>query len=75
MNNCDTRQRPRPDGCHKRWRGSGEKTFAAGRAPTSASGWHPEKENHMNGIWIFIAILVVWVILQTYVLPKMGIST
>jgi hypothetical protein len=29
----------------------------------------------MNGIWIFIAILVVWVILQTYVLPKMGIST
>jgi hypothetical protein len=29
----------------------------------------------MNGIWIFIAILVVWVILQAYVLPKMGIST
>jgi hypothetical protein len=29
----------------------------------------------MNGIWIFIGILVVWVILQVYVLPRMGIST
>ena len=29
----------------------------------------------MNGVWIFIAILVVWVVLQAYVLPKMGIST
>jgi hypothetical protein len=29
----------------------------------------------MNGIWIFIGILVVWVILQAYVLPRMGIST
>jgi hypothetical protein len=29
----------------------------------------------MNGLWIFIGILVVWVILQAYVLPRMGIST
>jgi hypothetical protein len=29
----------------------------------------------MNGIWIFIGILVVWVVLQAYVLPRMGIST
>jgi len=28
----------------------------------------------MNGIWIFIGILVVWVVLQAYVLPRMGIS-
>ncbi len=29
----------------------------------------------MNGILIFIGILVVWVVLQAYVLPRMGIST
>ncbi len=29
----------------------------------------------MNGIWIFIGILVVWVVLQAYILPRMGIST
>lgn len=54
---------------------SGKRPFSPERMPSADSGWHLNKENHMNGIWIFIGILVVWVILQAYVLPRMGIST
>jgi hypothetical protein len=54
---------------------AGKRRFSSGRMPSANAGWHPKKENNMNGIWIFIGILVVWVILQAYVLPRMGIST
>jgi hypothetical protein len=54
---------------------AGKRRFSSGRMPSADFDWHPKKESHMNGIWIFIGILVVWVILQAYVLPRMGIST
>jgi hypothetical protein len=27
------------------------------------------------GIWFFVVIIAIWVLLQAYVLPKFGIST
>jgi len=35
----------------------------------------PAKGNMMSGIWIFLLIIGVWILLQTYILPKFGIST
>ena len=33
-----------------------------------------EKKNEMSILW-FLVIIVVWVLLQAYILPKLGIST
>ena len=33
-----------------------------------------EKGNHMS-IWVLLLIVVGWVVLQAYILPKFGIST
>ncbi len=35
----------------------------------------PKKEGNNMSIWIILAVIAVWVLLQAYVLPKMGIST
>ena len=35
----------------------------------------PAKGNKMSGIWIFLLIIGVWILLQAYILPKFGIST
>jgi hypothetical protein len=29
----------------------------------------------MKEIWILLAVVGVWILLQTYILPKLGIST
>lgn len=29
----------------------------------------------MNEGWIFLLIIAIWVVLQRYILPKLGIST
>ena len=34
-----------------------------------------ERGNGMSGIWVFLVIIVLWFILQAYILPKFGIST
>ncbi len=36
---------------------------------------NPKKEGKDMSIWIILAVVVVWVLLQAYILPKMGIST
>lgn len=42
--------------------------------------WTSSTETHMKGltmkeILILLAVVGVWVVLQTYILPKLGIST
>jgi flagellar basal body-associated protein FliL len=34
-----------------------------------------KKEGKDMSIWIILAVIAVWVLLQAYILPKMGIST
>ncbi|MCP4665484.1 MAG: hypothetical protein GY849_03880 [Deltaproteobacteria bacterium] len=34
-----------------------------------------ERGSSMRGIWVFLAIIVLWFLLQAYILPKFGIST
>ena len=34
-----------------------------------------QKKGKQMGIWWFIIILGIWVLLQAYILPKLGIST
>lgn len=34
-----------------------------------------QKKGKDMSIWIILGVIVVWVLLQAYILPKMGIST
>ncbi|EFK07669.1 conserved hypothetical protein [delta proteobacterium NaphS2] len=34
-----------------------------------------KKEGKDMSIWIILAVIALWVLLQAYILPKMGIST
>jgi flagellar basal body-associated protein FliL len=34
-----------------------------------------QKKGKDMSIWIILAVIAVWVLLQGYILPKMGIST
>ena len=29
----------------------------------------------MEGLWIFLAVAVVWYLIQAHILPKLGVST
>jgi hypothetical protein len=29
----------------------------------------------MKGLWIFLAVAVLWYVVQAYILPKLGVST
>jgi cell division protein FtsB len=35
----------------------------------------PKREIRMKEIWIFLAVVVLWFIIQAYILPKLGVST
>jgi hypothetical protein len=35
----------------------------------------PEGAERLNSILLFLAVIGVWILLQTYILPKMGVST
>ena len=34
-----------------------------------------KREGKDMSIWIILAVIALWVLLQAYILPKMGIST
>jgi hypothetical protein len=34
-----------------------------------------ERENSMSGVWMLLAVVAVWVLLQAVILPRLGIST
>jgi hypothetical protein len=34
-----------------------------------------QKEGKQMSIWWFVLILGIWILLQAYILPKLGIST
>jgi len=34
-----------------------------------------EREGKEMGIWIILAVIALWVLLQAYILPKMGVTT
>jgi hypothetical protein len=36
---------------------------------------YQQEENHMENIWLLLLIIVGWVVLNRWVLPKLGIST
>ncbi|MDY6880176.1 MAG: hypothetical protein SV686_08025 [Thermodesulfobacteriota bacterium] len=31
--------------------------------------------DQMSGVWVIILIVLAWIVLQAYILPKFGIST
>ncbi|MDH3851847.1 MAG: hypothetical protein OEV25_06045 [Deltaproteobacteria bacterium] len=36
---------------------------------------YKREENNMDNIWLLLLIIVGWVVLNRWVLPKLGIST
>ncbi|MBW2009965.1 MAG: hypothetical protein JRJ16_18460 [Deltaproteobacteria bacterium] len=45
-----------------------------GRVPRSGQLEKEHRRNLMR-LWVFLLIVAAWVVLQAYVLPKLGIST
>ena len=75
-------QRPDSDDAQHPFVGALPVTISSRLSPygQDKKGWTSYMETHMKGaamkdILILLAVVGVWVLLQAYILPKLGIST